>query len=392
MKRIALNNCRLARLQLHIIPILVWLAALAGVVCLFRYRTERFELVGLAQGQIRQVAAPCDWRLKVVTVELFEPVKKGEILAMLDDEQLNAQTATISAEIERLMAELISTQEKMVAEASIRENDWVAAMRRFYVDAEQCRLRILGLKTVLETDRITLLDLALEVKIADELLKKDAIAPYDLQKAQTSYDALSKKIEENQNLLEQAEKDLNEALQRRDEFAKRRPNHPPVDSALEPIRKAITVQEKLIAELMVKREALTIKSPLDGVVVQIQPRRNEALLRRPGEAFLRRPGEFVQAGEPIMAITEADPSEIIAYAGEMEGSEIQAGKAVQLFKSSLPPQVTSSQVTHVGSTIEIMPERLWRTPNTPQWGRPIVITIPPGIKLVQGETVGIRGL
>jgi hypothetical protein len=38
-----------------------------------------------------------------------------------------------------------------------------------------------------------------------------------------------------------------------------------------------------------------------------------------------------------------------------------------------------------------MPQRLWRNPNIPQWGRPVLIDIPPGLSLVPGEVVGIRG-
>jgi len=40
----------------------------------------------------------------------------------------------------------------------------------------------------------------------------------------------------------------------------------------------------------------------------------------------------------------------------------------------------------------LMPERLWVNPNIPEWGRPILIKIPPGLELVPGELVGVRGL
>jgi hypothetical protein len=39
-----------------------------------------------------------------------------------------------------------------------------------------------------------------------------------------------------------------------------------------------------------------------------------------------------------------------------------------------------------------MPERLWRNPNLPQYGLPVLIKIPPGMELVPGELVGVRGL
>ncbi len=376
----------------HLFSVLVWTGTVAGVVGLFFYRSQRFEVLGLAQGQVHEVAATCDGQLKIVSVQLFDRVSKGQIVAMLDDELLNAQITTISAEIERLMAELISTQDLLLAEAANRQTGWVVDSRRFSIDVEGAKLRILELRTLLETDRVMLEDLAVEVKIAQELLETHAIAPYELQKAEAVYNTLAKKIEENQHLLAQTESDLEQAQQRRYEFARHQPAHPFVNSALEPIRKAINVQEKLIDELLAERKALTIRSPIDGVVVQIQLRRNQAVLRRPGEGVLRRPGEAVLAGEPILVVAEATPREIIAYASEDQVNQIREGMMVELIKDRKPAQIAQSQVTYVGPVVEQMPLRLWRNPNIPEWGRPFLVKVPPQMKLTPGELVGIRRL
>ena len=41
-------------LHLHVLPILVWLGAVAWVVVLFHHRTQRFEVLGTAQHHARQ--------------------------------------------------------------------------------------------------------------------------------------------------------------------------------------------------------------------------------------------------------------------------------------------------------------------------------------------------
>jgi len=392
MKRTNVENFSRGFSRVHALPVLVWLAAVAFVVVLFYHRTQRFEILGFAQGQVRQISAPCDGRLKTVSVELFEKVSKGQILATLDGTQLNAQIATIFAEIQHLMSQLVPTQETMLADAGNLENDMVAAQRLFSVDVENAKLRILELNTVIETDRVMLEDLELEVKIAQELLDKDAIAPYQLQKAQAAYDALEKKTQTNQQLLTETQNDLEQAQRRRDEFAERQPFHPLIDSTLEPIHKQIAIQEKLIDELLVQRNALTIRSPIDGVVVQIQATANQAALRRPGEGILRRPGEVVLAGDPILIIAETEPKDIVTYASAVQLSRIQEGKPVELVKNTEPAQIAHSQVCYVGPVVEQLPIRLWRNPNIPEWGRPLLIKIPPGMKLVPGELVGIRGL
>ena len=350
------------------------------MVVLFRYRSQRFEVLGIAQGQVRRIAATCTGRLKILPVELFSKVSRGDTLAVidvvLDDENTGAELAVISAEIQHLKAELTPTKERIVSEATERETNIIADQRRFNVDVENARLRVLELKTQIETDRITAEDLALEVKIVEGLLEQDAIAPYELQKARTQYNIMAKKTEGNKQLLTKAEQDLKQAQQRRDEYAQRRPQHPSVEGALTVIQKAIEVQEQRIKELTIRRQVLVLKSPIDGMVNQIQ----------------KGPGETVLPGESVLTVTELIPREIVAYADESQAGLVKERMAVQLVKNNNPAQIARSQVVNISSNIELIPQRLWRSPNIAQWGRAIVIKIPPGLKLLPGETVGIRGL
>ncbi len=396
MKKKTFTRCCSGYLQLQrLMPVLVWLAVLLCIVGLFYHRSRRFEVIGIVQGRVHQVAAPCDGQLKIVCVDLFDEVTKGQTLATLDDELIKAQMAAVGAEIEHLMAQLIPTQEQLLTEAANLETTQVADQRRFFVDVENAGLRILELRVLIATDRITLEDLAVEVKVLQDLVQQDAIAPYELQRVQVQYNSLAKKIEENEHLLEQAKIDLEQAQQRRDEFVARQLQHPSVDSALEVIRKEAKVQEKLLERLLVQRDSLVVKSPADGIVIQIQANANIAALRRPGEGILRRPGEIVLAGDPILTIAERQPTEVVAYARENQVSWVREGMAVELVElaqSGGKAQIGRSQILRVGPTIEQMPQRLWRNPGVPQWGRPFLVKIPPGMALVIGERIGIRRL
>jgi len=380
MKKTRTTYFWFGRLRPHIMPVLVWLGILSCVVVLFRHRSQRFEVLGIAQGQVRQIAATCTGRLKTLPVELFGKVSEGDTLAiidvMLDDENTEAELAVMSAEIRHLQAELLPTKERLLSEATERETNIIADQRRFNVDVENVRLRILELKTLIETDRITAEDLALEVKIAKELLEQNAVSPYELQKAKARYNILVQKTEGNQRLLSQAEQNLKQSQQRKNEYEKLRPQHPSADSALTVIQKAIEVQEQRIKELTVRREVLVLKSPIDGMVNHIQ----------------KGPGETILPGESILTITELVPREIVAYANENQAGLIEKRMTVELVKNSNPAQIAQSQVVHISSTIELMPQRLWRSPNIAQWGRAMIIKIPPGLKLLTGETIGIRGL
>ena len=382
----------LFRLRRHIVPILVWLSVVAAVVGLFTRRSQRFEVLGIAQGQVRQIASNCTGRLKSVSVQLFEKVSLGQPVAVvdtiLDNEQpraqLQAQLSTILAEIEHLTVQLVPTQDDLLAEKADRQTNRLSDSRRFSVDVENARLEILRLRALIETDRIMLEDLALEVQTVKELLAQEAVAPYELQKAKVQYETLAKKIEENEQLLEQAKDALTQTQQRRDEYTRYKPHHPSVEDALDVIRKAIKIQERRMDEILVQiealepRQALKLTAPIDGVVSQIQ----------------HWPGEAVLAGEPILTIAEVKPTEIIAYAVEDQVNQIQKGMVVELVKQSEPKkiEIARSQIIYIGPIVEQLPPRLWRNPNVPEWGRPFLVKAPPQMKLIIGEVVGIRRL
>ncbi len=394
-------------MRLHLLPILVWLGAVACVIGLFSRRVQRFEVLGMARGQIRQISATCTGRLTNVRVNLFEQVNAGQTVAVIDtvlenervlEAELKSQLDATLAEIEHLTAQLVPTQEVLLADEADREINRATEMRRFLVDADQTRLQIYELKAQIASDSVLLADLAAEVKITEELLKEEAVAPYELQKAKVQYDSLAKKVEENQLMLEQAEQDLKMAKQRLDEFSRLQLTHPSVDSALDVIRKEAAVQERLMDGLLKQLEALNsrraveLKAPFDGIVIPIQCQANQTILRRPGEDIIRRAGEVVRAGDTILAVAELKPSEIVVYVSESQLGLVREKTPVEIVKNRPLEQKARCEVTYVGPTMELMPEQLWRNPAIPQWGRPIIIEIPEGMELVAGEMVGIRTL
>ena len=395
------------RWRLHLLPVLVWLATVACVVGLFSRREQRFEVLGMARGQVRQIAATCTGRLTEVHVDLFQQVDAGQTVAVIDsvldnerlvEAELKSQLDAAIAEIEHLTAQLVPTQDTLLADKADREINLAAEMRRFLVDADQARLQILSLKAQIASDRVLLTDLAAEVEITGALVKEDAVAPYEFQKAKAQHDSLASKVQENETMLAQAEKDLVLAKQRLDDFAQRQLVHPSVDGALEVIRKQIRVQEELVQgfvdqlDALKARRVIELKAPFAGVVISIQGRANQAILRRAGEDVIRQAGEVVQAGESILAVAESRPSEIVAYVSESQLGLVREKTPVEIVKSRPPEQKARCEVTYIGPTLELMPEQLWRNPAVPQWGRPIVIRIPEGLELVAGELVGVRTL
>ena len=91
-------------------------------------------------------------------------------------------------------------------------------------------------------------------------------------------------------------------------------------------------------------------------------------------------------------MAQTEPTEIIAYASEQQAGLLEQQMRVELVKMGYPSQIAQSRVLSIGPTIELMPQRLWRSPTIPQWGRSVVIEVPAGLAVIPGELVGIRGL
>lgn len=408
MREVSSRSIRSGRLLAHLLPVLVWVGVIACVVGLLHHRSQRFEVLGVAQAKTYQIAATCTGRLKSVHVQLFDEVKKGQVLAVvnavLDNErprpEFEAQLATIRAQKEHLAAASNAGHRTELATVDNRRSDWIARRRTFANDVMDTRFSALELSTQIKTNEAVLEELELNKKMlmTQVLSDHNDVKYYEWRTAKAQYNTLVKQINEDKGRLERFQEELKEAKDREAEFINMGEPYAGSsnDEANDIVLKAAKVLDQQMNELEVQlaaldlREALELRSPIDGVVVHVHDTARDV----PGEYVLGKQGDVVIAGEPILTVVEGKPSEILAYATEEQVSRTAAGKAVDLIKDTAPPQIVRSKVVYIGPVVEQIPVRLWRNPNMPQWGRPILIEMPDvrGFKLVPGELVGVRGL
>ena len=132
----------------------------------------------------------------------------------------------------------------------------------------------------------------------------------------------------------------------------------------------------LIKEIIVESGTLIVRAPADGLV----------------NSIMLQPGQTVLPGQIILTIAEHSPDQIIAYAGAAHLGSLREGMRVELVTETPEQRIDSSQVTYVGPVIEELPIRFRRHPDIIEWGRPFIVKKPAQLKLVPGQTVGIRGL
>lgn len=376
----------------HIGPVVVWLVAVICVVALFYQRSQRIEVLGLTRGRVYVVASAATGRLIHMAAGLFEAVQQGQVVAVVDTlpdndyagSLIQERQETIKAQMTHLAAQLLPTQERLSAQAVNRETSRAADVRRFAIDVENARLRILELRTRIETDRITAGALEAEIEITRELVEQDVIDASELQRVQLEHDGLRAMIRENELLLAQAQANQAQATERLNQFSLADVQTPSVENALEVIRREIEVHDRRLYELMIElsaiesRKAVKIRAPFDGIISQVHAT----------------VGGVVDVNQPILTITEDRPSEVVAYINETLADEIEVGMEVQVVKMGVEVKMILCEVSSIGPRIEQLPQQLWRSPTLPQWGLPFLIKIKTDsldlLDLVVGEKVGVR--
>jgi multidrug resistance efflux pump len=351
----------------------VWGLAVAGAFFLVGKRTHHFEIVGAAQNRSYQIASKEIARIQTILVRPYEKIRQGQTVALLEDECIRCELSVATAEAARLKAELNALRDKMAVEAQEQTNLQLSNLRRFATDIEDARILVLNLTTSIETDRLTLQDLQLKMEVKQKLYSSNAATIYERETARITHDALNKKIRENEAALKQAKMDLKEAQDRHNAFFANPTTEPSIDLALAPLHEAITVQERKIDGLALNRALLVLKSPIEGTV----------------DFVYRNSGETIRPAEPILTIIPACPSEIVGYLLEDRPTEIMEGDAVEVFDLRNPSQPTAARILKVAPAIEEIPIHLRRNPNIPEWGQPVLVSIPPELKLLSGERVKI---
>ncbi len=375
----------------HVLPILVWLLAVAAVAVLIVHRTETVLVHGMVIGRTYNVASVTPGRVKSIRVKLNDPVEPDQVLAIIDTlpegdddaHQLDLQRSTINAEIEHLQAQIVPLKEELQAEATRLEQSRVGDHRRFSLDVENQQVRILELKAKIESDRLSLDDVGTEIPPTQQLVLDNALAPIELKRLQQQQQTLMKSIDETQALLKQTQDNLDMAIKRRDEFTSKQLELPSAEHAVEVIRKEIVVQQRRLEEISAKiqatraRKNVEIRAPFAGVVSHLYCELNEV----------------ADVNQPLLTIAQKNPNQVVAYVDQSQVDLVHAGMTVDLVKNSNPPEIaTNCPVVSLAPVVEQIPAQLWLHPNLPQWGRAFVIQAPTTMNLLVGEKIGIRGL
>lgn len=362
------------RFRYGCLPVLGFLGAGAALLWLWDTHISMPGAVGEVEVVQVDVGAPVDGRLKALAGyewNLFDPVRQGEMVAVLDDGPIQAEIGVVRAELnecrEQLEAEALSQKwdqdtELRDAERERRRLDWrIASLKLDLLDREAeieiAEIQVRQHDAWLESLRTGLLSRTVtDIELREETLKREETAK-----------ARDRAVLAKREVAAQ----LTEAQTKLAEFSDPPPRD--VDRWLLPILATVSTKEAEIHRLQAEAAMLQVRSPIDGVIARIYCR----------------PGQAVRAGDPILTISGTQGRFIVSYLRQGRHPEPKIGMEV-LVRSQIPgAKPHKAFVDRVGPQYELLPPHHLLDPNRPEWGLPLRITFPDALKALPGELLDI---
>ncbi|HIF41340.1 MAG TPA: HlyD family efflux transporter periplasmic adaptor subunit [Planctomycetes bacterium] len=373
---------------------LVWLATAALCVALLRDRPVALEHRAWVPPVEYEVSTPSSGVLGVVLVRAFQEVRKGELVAQLDPRPLEARLATANAEVLSLRAQIADARE--LADAEQQQAESLAAQEATS-DADSLRMRMEGdlLRSSFDESDLRLGVLELEVQLASDEVGADLLQAQHLRASRLAEDGTGWEAEAADLALElrQAEErnrgtaarlsgqreELLQAVERTAEIRRGFPaatgamDLPRIPAATRALEAAIRVQELVIAELELERDALNLQAPIDGQVSALYV----------GE------GQSLMAGRAVMLVTASAAREAVVFVDpEVASGESLVGRSVELRAGER--RSLETKIASLSPKTELLPERLWPHPASPAYGLALRVPMGESGMFMPGEILRAR--
>jgi len=364
----------LRRIRYQLVPVLVF----GGVVVLAGWLWGRHRNMPDTVGQVEAVrvavrssSAGLLCSLDSGPLKLFDRVAAGQAVARLDDAPAQAALDALKQEAERLQAELSAAADRLRAEQAERGYDRHSESRRLALDVERARLTILGLQTDLQGQTIRRRRFKKLLEETEKAYRAGGASLQAVVDLTLRRDEAEVRIQANNRAMKQAQADLKAAEQRLG--AHPQPRSTDLETYLCPFRQARTVQEARVRELSLQISSMTIRAPIEGIIA----------------AIYRRPGQAVAPGEDILIIAADRGRHVVTYVRQHQRVSPEVGMDVTLRSRSGDRQLVKAKVVRVGPQVEQVPPHQLADPTRPEWGLPVMISIPAGIYLRPGELVDV---
>ncbi len=360
MKRSIPLGRRLRAVRGKIVMALVWFtaAATSGALLLVQSELGNHGGVAVAVTRTQYVRAPESGRIAVLAVAANQRVEAGEILASIEVPGLTQQIAAAEAELRSLELQLN-------AEEADRG-------RKFARDLESARASWLRARVELERERAELT--TAEQDLARAKAPGVLVAAGEIESFTALRDAARAGVEARTAEVDALERNYNEARERAGV------------STSDLLKSAVEAATVNLESLKAVGEANVLRAPVAGVVTA-----PVGAVARDGRAdvideIFPVPGQWVQAGVPVLMITEPATQDAVVFVDIGRARELAPGLAVSVRAGGQRYEAT---VRSVGVAVEPVPLRQLRDQTIAEWGVPVTLQVA-GSVLTPGEALSVE--
>lgn len=334
-------------IRMNVLPALAFVASLALAVQLWRLNMASPLLVGTASGPRADIISPRPGRLSQLHVGLYQPVRAGQPVAVVeavDPAVLSNTVRVIRAEMDAILADMAYPTDDRLRYAQY-QLDWLreradlltARAQLGYAEREYQRIRKLVEEQVASQD-------ALDIALRDLEQARQLVA-----EKQAAVDTAAKLLEELD------------------------PDRRTIESPQ--VRAALALAEERLHLAEAEMRPIVLTAPIDGVVTAVN----------------KFPGSMVATAEPIVTIASSHVDHIVGFIPQPLRVEPVEGMEVEVRSRGVHRTVGYGRVLHVGARIELFdaPLRIRGLGNAQQRGLPIIVSVPPNMKLRPGELVDL---
>ena len=355
------------------VPVVAFVIVLILAILLWRNYVGPSSIVGEVQTVRAIIASTQPGRVTQLKVTLLQRVKAGDTLLQVlpaDPKVLAAQLALSRTRIAFLRDGIdakVRQQNNRISFAKLRL-DWMSQK----VEVAAIRARTNFLAGELDRNRRSFLGLGTNLITGTVDTNSVGYGSFAaLQQAEANLSQAEAQIRERVKLIDDIELVMNQMSPEEAKLEEDIPNA---------IRTAIAVQDQELHLLELELAPVTFTAPMDAFVSSVT----------------HREGENVIAGEPIIVLSAVTSDRIIAYLRQPLTTEPRLNQSVEIRSRSHGRELGTGRIVSVGGQMEaILPELLPMKPvngAVAEYGLPIVVSLPPGLKAIPGEILDLNPL
>ncbi len=351
--------------------VLILLAGVIGVgvatYWLRRPLDQGLRLSGRIEGYETDVGAKVGGRIVSIAVREGDRVIQGQVIAQLDDAELQAALAGAAARVAAAQQQVsqallqISVIERQIEEVQLMqlqsEDDALGRINAAQASVASAQAQLAQAEAQAKQLEAELKLAAADRDRFDRLSREGAVSRQRFEQAQTQFEAVRETLQARRAAVTAAQSQVTAA---QGALTQSRASRLNPDIRLAQIQRLQTQLEQAEAQLKAsqsnvnnaeanRREIgarlnhLEIVSPIDGVV-----------LTRTTE-----PGEVIAAGKTVLTVINLDDVFLRGYIPEKQVGAVRLGQSAQVFLDSAPDRPLSATVSAIDTEASFTPENIY---------------------------------